>query len=568
MRVRHFPLRPDIGPDQLLSVVTEDTDVEEREAETAPRLCLALGDSVIISLVWRTLPAVAPGAAPRGVLRLILRDKTGRYVWDVERVAERPPIVIAPSARPPPLILPPSGVASAAAAPPTAAGGDAASQRPAERDEAPSNVLSAVRRFVQSEVDAAQAVGMIPPTAVSGEVMKKELEAVTLKIYSHMHQEASLHQRRQAALRELRNYMVAEAAKSGNNSSGASVTDAKEAESSALALFDAARPLLAQIFFGPDLSDAELERRTFPTPRVLEDGDRLRRSVRLLDNEPARECHKIGVVYVMLGQDDQREILRNEAKDASLRYLRFLGALGWEVDVASHRGFLAGLDARSTGATSVYWASSTTELMLHVVTSMPTLDSDPQQIHKKRQVGNDHVHLVYSEHDRDYLPSTISSQFNDAHICLYPLPDGLYRVQIFAKETVPHFGPLSDGMVVPEECVGELARATAVNANRARRFATPGFGRPYPTRQKYIADIITRNVVPRNAAELQGALFPPTARPTTSAAAQVGSAASSVAAAAGAAAASPSPAPAASPLAGSAAAQPSRPPSAGTAPKA
>lgn len=43
-------------------------------------------------------------------------------------------------------------------------------------------------------------------------------------------------------------------------------------------------------------------------------------------------------------------------------------------------------------------------------------DGDDQQILKKRHVGNDMVHVVWSEHTRDYRPGTITSQFNDAHV--------------------------------------------------------------------------------------------------------------------------------------------------------
>jgi hypothetical protein len=58
------------------------------------------------------------------------------------------------------------------------------------------------------------------------------------------------------------------------------------------------------------------------------------------------------------------------------------------------------------------------------------------QVAKKRHVGNDFVHIVWSEHKRDYNPDTIVSQFNDAHIVIYPLPSGLFRIQIFKKEKV------------------------------------------------------------------------------------------------------------------------------------
>ena len=171
--------------------------------------------------------------------------------------------------------------------------------------------------------------------------------------------------------------------------------------------------------------------------------------------------------------------------------------------------------------------------MFHVVTMMPSKsqEQDEQQIHKKRQVGNDHVHVVWSEYGREYRPSTISSQFNDAHIvimpmrspnkqanaavngaaiptsaaagslgtaCLDALPvslhHGLYRVSIFTKSSVPSFGPLQDNMVVSGRLLPSLVRLTALNANRAIRYATAGYGRPYPTRQKYIDEILAKHV--------------------------------------------------------------------------
>lgn len=55
---------------------------------------------------------------------------------------------------------------------------------------------------------------------------------------------------------------------------------------------------------------------------------------------------------------------------------------------------------------------------------------------QKRHIGNDIVHIIWSEHKRDYNPATITSQFNDAHVIIYPLPSGLFRIQIAKKEKV------------------------------------------------------------------------------------------------------------------------------------
>lgn len=175
-----------------------------------------------------------------------------------------------------------------------------------------------------------------------------------------------------------------------------------------------------------------------------------------------------------------------------------------------HSEFLGGLDPRlTTGMYAPYWSNDSTEVIFHVVTRMPSNFSDKQQIHKKRQVGNDHVHIVWCEYERDYLPSTIVSHFNDVHIIIYPLKNGLFRIQIYRKEEkVPLFGPLMNGMVVTKENLAPLVRLTAINANRAVRYNTQGYAHPYPTRKKYIADIISRYAIENNSSEYFKQFYP------------------------------------------------------------
>lgn len=72
--------------------------------------------------------------------------------------------------------------------------------------------------------------------------------------------------------------------------------------------------------------------------------------------------------------------------------------------------------------------------MFHVPTMMPTDENDPQQLVKKRHIGNDHVKIVWSEHTRDYYAETIHSQFNLYQIVIYPLKSGLLRIDILKKD--------------------------------------------------------------------------------------------------------------------------------------
>jgi len=220
---------------------------------------------------------------------------------------------------------------------------------------------------------------------------------------------------------------------------------------------------------------------------------------------------KIGVIYVKEGQDDQNVILRNDTK--SPLYYEFVRGLGWTIDVAQHRGYLGGLDPKhSTGTHSPYYANSLIEVVFHEVTSMPTIPNDPQQIHKKRHVGNDIVHIIYSEHMRDYSAETIKTQFNDAHIIVYPLPNGLFRVQIYKKDTVPLFGPLLHGMVVGKKLLPILVRQTAIQANRYVRYNTEGYTRPYPTRRRNLNEIVQRYKVHKSYEEMIPEIIQPTVK--------------------------------------------------------
>lgn len=61
-----------------------------------------------------------------------------------------------------------------------------------------------------------------------------------------------------------------------------------------------------------------------------------------------------------------------------------------------------------------------------------TISSPPQT----RHLGNDEVHIVWSEHTRDYRRGIIPTEFCDVLIVIYPLPNRLYRIQISTKPEV------------------------------------------------------------------------------------------------------------------------------------
>jgi hypothetical protein len=157
------------------------------------------------------------------------------------------------------------------------------------------------------------------------------------------------------------------------------------------------------------------------------------RSIVSLDKLYERETHKIGLIYVGRGHQTQKELFHNEK--TSCNFESFSQGVGWHVDLSGkHLGFMGGLDPLgTTGKFAPYFANSSAEVLFHVPTMMPTNRQDPQQVHKKRHVGNDHVHIIVTEDDFDYRTSTIISQFNDVHIVVRENFHGLFSVRVHAK---------------------------------------------------------------------------------------------------------------------------------------
>ncbi|KAF7726352.1 Ral GTPase-activating protein subunit alpha-1 [Apophysomyces ossiformis] len=192
----------------------------------------------------------------------------------------------------------------------------------------------------------------------------------------------------------------------------------------------------------------------------------LYRDLRGLDRKHGREIMKIAIIYVGPGQESEQAILHNS--HGSVMYNTFVNSLGWEIDIATHTGYLGGLERNLTNGTRAnYYCSSTLEMIFHDVTKMPTDKEDPKQLKKKRHVGNDHVHIVWNEHDRDYRIGTIGGDFGNAQIVVTPLANDLFAIQIHRDPKIPYFGPLFNRMIVSGAILGPLVRATAVGAFRA-----------------------------------------------------------------------------------------------------
>ena len=174
---------------------------------------------------------------------------------------------------------------------------------------------------------------------------------------------------------------------------------------------------------------------------------------------------KIGVVYASKDCKNQNDILSTTFDKTSPHFQEFLIGLGWPIKLDKHVGYEGGLDIKTNGKSSVFYSDFMNEVMFHVAPLLPTDPTDPQQIYKKRHIGNDHIHIVWCEQENDYDITTITSQFNKAHFVIYPLSSGLFRVDVhWRKELNAWFGPLRYQVIVNKKALPSLVRSSSIAA--------------------------------------------------------------------------------------------------------
>ncbi|XP_073924246.1 ral GTPase-activating protein subunit alpha-1 isoform X4 [Castor canadensis] len=194
------------------------------------------------------------------------------------------------------------------------------------------------------------------------------------------------------------------------------------------------------------------KRRSF---HLLKKNEKLLRELKNLDSRQCRETHKIAVFYVAEGQEDKHSILTNTG--GSQAYEDFVAGLGWEL----------------------------------------------------RHLGNDEVHIVWSEHTRDYRRGIIPTEFGDVLIVIYPMKNHMFSIQIMKKPEVPFFGPLFDGAIVNGKVLPIMVRSTAINASRALKSLIPLYQNFYEERARYLQTIVQHHLEPTTFEDFAAQVFSP-----------------------------------------------------------
>uniref|UniRef100_A0A8K9UZP5 Tuberin n=1 Tax=Oncorhynchus mykiss TaxID=8022 RepID=A0A8K9UZP5_ONCMY len=193
-------------------------------------------------------------------------------------------------------------------------------------------------------------------------------------------------------------------------------------------------------------------------------------SVKVLDQMPPYDTHKIGVVFVGAGQVfNEVSILSNEY--GSNRYAGFLTGLGKLIhlkDCDPDQIFLGGLDQYGDDGEFTYcWHDDIMQAIFHIATLMPNrgVSLDKGCCNKKRHIGNDFVMVVYNDSGEEYKLGTIKGQFNFVEVIIKPLDYGSNLVTLQCRKDLEGLVDTSVVKIVSDQNLPLLVRQMALHAN-------------------------------------------------------------------------------------------------------
>ncbi|XP_071359604.1 tuberin isoform X3 [Trachinotus anak] len=219
-----------------------------------------------------------------------------------------------------------------------------------------------------------------------------------------------------------------------------------------------------QLYHSPFFGNEANKPLLLPKTQVID------RAVKVLDQMPPYDTHKIGVVFVGAGQvNNEVSILSNEY--GSNRYAAFLTGLGKLIhlkDCDPDQIFLGGLDQYGDDGEFTYcWHDDIMQAIFHIATLMPNRESDKGCCNKKRHIGNDFVMVVYNDSGEDYKLGTIKGQFNFVEVIIKPLDYECNLVTLQCRKDLEGLVDTTVAKIVSDRNLPLLVRQMALHANMA-----------------------------------------------------------------------------------------------------
>ncbi|KAF1744650.1 hypothetical protein MXB_1903 [Myxobolus squamalis] len=175
--------------------------------------------------------------------------------------------------------------------------------------------------------------------------------------------------------------------------------------------------------------------------------------------------HKIGIMYCGIDQKTESEMYGNVS--GSPNYDKFLGLIGQTVVLKGFDGYAAMLDTASdfSGTHSVYTEFHKRKIMFHVATMLPHDPTNPQQVCKKRYIGNDVVTLIFQDEKASpFSPKSFLSQFQHSAF----VSKIIKLITVFRVHDVPYFGPpISEDLIPHGEFFRQFILTKIINAEYA-----------------------------------------------------------------------------------------------------
>jgi len=196
-----------------------------------------------------------------------------------------------------------------------------------------------------------------------------------------------------------------------------------------------------------------------------------------MEDRQVIRSYKFGLLYAKPGQSAEQELFNNKMEDTSKHFKEFLNFIGERIELKNWKGYRAGLDVNEnlTGTHSVYTKWQGYEIMFHVSTLLPFNETEPQQLERKRHIGNDILVVIFQDSDTPIDLDTIDSKQNHVFAVVQPKGDG-YAVSFATKQGVPSFTPeLPQPPIIQKDTVSrDFLFHKMINGERAA-YKAPGF---------------------------------------------------------------------------------------------